>query len=108
MERDRMRLNFAWLRERDLKREAVMIWLRANNLDPMDIPIDADFVINPEAKTITVDVVDKDRNGKAKISKFIPNTVALKQVTVPMLVAWDDSILGGQPGSRGTALRPDR
>ncbi|MBM0235943.1 hypothetical protein JNW88_00375 [Micromonospora sp. ATA32] len=67
-----------------LRRKRLCEWVRANGLDPDDIPADAEFVIHDGQ--ITVDVVVRDADGNTIPSSSARNSVMKTKRTVPLLV----------------------
>ena len=68
----------------------LLAWLRANNLNPDDIPIDATIVTDWHVlgpPTITTTVCVRNADGD-----FVWNgeTAARRQITVPQLISWQD------------------
>ncbi|MFI6228610.1 hypothetical protein ACIBCR_15015 [Micromonospora echinospora] len=77
--------NAVWLFEQPnyTPRQELLDWLRANNLDPDRIPVDATITVNEHAQTVTTDTVVY-ADGKPVIDG---STVARRPVTVPLVTA---------------------
>lgn len=71
--------------------DRLCVWMRANDLDPADIPMDATIRVegHPSGpKTITVEVMVRDANGEPVCDGR--NRIARRDKTVLLKVAWED------------------
>ncbi len=70
----------------ELYRDVLMEWARANDLDPKDIPEGATIVV--DGGTMTLDVVERNADGKALVDPFEPNRIKWVKRTVPVKAPW--------------------
>lgn len=64
-------------------RERLCAWLRANGVDPADVP--ADSTIEETGDTLSLDVVVRDAGGAVIVAT---NSVLRTRITVPLIVPW--------------------
>lgn len=67
-------------------RDVLMEWARANDLDPAEIPEGATVVI--DGGTMTLDVQERDGDGKPMLDPFEPNAIKTVKRTVPIKAPW--------------------
>jgi hypothetical protein len=72
------------LREDERYRNAICDWLRANGIDPVDVPADAKASVTDGDLSIPVQV--RNENGRVQIDPNVPDTVMRHTVTVPLKV----------------------